>query len=493
MATDAVNRDISASYGAVVCGITGIIIAFFCADIENVNNLIIDVILFFLFVLCFMPLVVNLKKKQSDVFKPIILIPLLFFLYYGVGYYLCIYRLSFTGGADSDYLNVIMTGLMIAVIGVIFFYAGHFVSSKVFSEKKLFQEYSYRFSQRQLLSFIVAVILFYSTVNLFLWSSVGGIPVFIPDYYREARTELMAGKGYFYFIALSVWPVSLLIINLYIYLKTKPSFLLKSALAVLFCLTITILVLNVERGVFIAFLGYMIVNYHYLVKKLNVKKIIIIFLIMVFLAGFGGYLRTAQWSEKEWLFWNVLLLEALPEFDSYIEVIRVVPEHLELQMGRTIIPILTIPIPRALLPDKDDFKPAGVVFKEFFGHEYIRVGERMTIIGELFMNFHIFGVIAGMFLFGLLTMFIEKKFYPKTKNPVNVLFYTLILMTLVSQVAGDIASSFLSFVMVILPVLFIYIFWNYGRIISGKPNRKKLFPNTDLSSMDTGQQIEPNS
>jgi hypothetical protein len=158
----------------------------------------------------------------------------------------------------------------------------------------------------------------------------------------------------------------------------------------------------------------------------------------------------------------VLLLQVLPEFDNYVKVIEVVPDNLGLQKGKTILPLFTNPIPRSILPQKDDFKPAGVIFKEYMGHYHIRVGERMTLVGELFMNFHIFGVILGMFIFGSVTAFVQKKLYPKDKNPLMVLLYCLTLMGLIGQIAGDIVSATLGYVQLILPILVLYVFFRFG-------------------------------
>jgi len=454
--------------------VIGLFVGLLSCSIELTSLRICSFLVIVLLILCIVPTIVKKRTGDIDIFHTITLIPLIYFLYFGVGFYVFRLRGMFALSDESVSEETILTSLIVAIIGIIFFYVGYFSIYKIIKRKIFSKNIFSRWKQKKILVLIIYSSVFFVLVNLWLWLSIKGVPLFIPDYYREARTEIMAGKGYIYALCLAIVPFALLIANIYWQKEKKISPMLKIAFLSIILITIGILVLNVERGIIVSFLIFLFINYHYMKKRFSIKKIFVFFLIIVFLAGFGGYLRTRQWSEEERLFLQVLLLELLPEFDNYVKVIKNVPEHLELQWGRTIIPLFTNPIPRILLPNKDDFKPAGVVFKEFFEHYHIRIGERFTIVGELFMNFHIAGVIFGMFIFGSITAFVQKKLYPKDKNPFGVLLYCLILMALVNQIAGDIVSGALGSLQILLPVIAFYIILRIGKSIKGIAHWKEV-------------------
>jgi len=445
---------------------TGLVIGFLVSLIDTMDSIINNFLIFILFSLCIAPLISKRKDEEFDVFNTRVFIPLVYFLYFGAGYYFYNFRVNNFSEDIRMSESSVQTGLLLAIIGIVFFYIGYSLIYKIKKRDKNERDILAGWKQKKILSFTVISLFFFTAANALLWLSIRGIPLFIPEYYTESRTEIMAGKGYFYFIVLAVVPVSLLITALYWrtqgILQAKTSVVLKLLVLAMSSVALLTLLFNVERGLFVVFLVFIFINYHYLKRRLNIKKLAVLFLVMILLAALGGYLRSQQWSENEWVFAYVFLKEMLPEFDNYIQVIENVPDPLPLQFGRTIIPLFTNPIPRFLLPDKDNFKTAGIIFKEFFGHTWIRVGERVTLVGELFMNFHIVGVILGMFLFGAVAAFVQRTLCPSDKNPVKVLLYSLTLMGLISQIAGDIVSATLGYIQLVLPVLAIIIVIKIG-------------------------------
>jgi hypothetical protein len=105
----------------------------------------------------------------------------------------------------------------------------------------------------------------------------------------------------------------------------------------------------------------------------------------------------------------------LAQFTTFGEVIADTPAMVPFWGGETYYPILFKPIPRAVWPDKPE-EMSG----QTFGHRYamISAGNTGTSINlpqlvELYANFGLIGVIAGMFLFGLIyRLLIEMYVHP---------------------------------------------------------------------------------
>lgn len=449
-------------------GITmlGALAGFYLSDV-NSALLSMTALVFILLCLCISPMLF-FKNRYGviDQFHPVVFLPLIYFVYFGLGPYLYVMRTKLEISANVVSDSMLPSLILLAIAGIAFFYIGFISGSKIIPrhEKSAFQPFEWQ-NQRTLFILILFSLIFFVSVNMLFWRSAGGIPLFISDYYKESKTEIMAGKGYFEFLALSIVPVALFLINWFLSLA-NPSRVMKRMIILLFVVTLSLLILNLVRGLFLSFIIFSIISYHYTKKRLKLQKLIVIFLGVVLLAAIAGYLRSSQWSELEWSVGNIILLESAVEFDNYAKTIEIVPDQLELQLGKTIVPLFTTPIPRALFPIKDLFMPAQVLIKEFLGHDFLRIGERITIVAELFLNFHVFGVCIGMAIYGFLAALVYRCLYPSNKNPFQVTLYVLALAAgLAYQIPGDIASVALGYIQLTIPVIALFVFFHVRNTI----------------------------
>ena len=138
-------------------------------------------------------------------------------------------------------------------------------------------------------------------------------------------------------------------------------------------------------------------------------------------ATWGGRLSDAGAIEKVRLYGDILyritiggavepqaLIEfasmRLAQFTVFGEVIADTPALVPFWAGESYYPILFKPIPRFIMPDKPE-ELSG----QTFGHRYAFISARnittsvnLPQIVELYANFGLAGVIAGMFIFGLI-------------------------------------------------------------------------------------------
>ena len=105
-------------------------------------------------------------------------------------------------------------------------------------------------------------------------------------------------------------------------------------------------------------------------------------------------------------------------------IIDGVPRLVDFQHGKTMVTWLVAPIPRSIWPDKPGIG-AGDELRRIFG-TYWGTSVPPGIVGELYLNFGMFGVLVGMLAVGLLLRSIYATLQPRFPNPAFVLIYALL-------------------------------------------------------------------
>lgn len=111
------------------------------------------------------------------------------------------------------------------------------------------------------------------------------------------------------------------------------------------------------------------------------------------------------------------------QFDIFAMIVGAGSQEFPFLWGRTYLDLFYQPIPRALWPDKPwSFD--------------IRIGEMLTgtrtgippgMAGELYLNFHVIGIVLGMYLFGRLCRAAYRGALSQPRDPGKVLLYALLL------------------------------------------------------------------
>lgn len=156
-------------------------------------------------------------------------------------------------------------------------------------------------------------------------------------------------------------------------------------------------------------------------------------------------------------------------------VVKNVPSEVPLQYGRTLIGLpLAVLIPTAIWPTKYDFvnealRPFFLIWGQL---DDTSTGVAVTLVGELYFNFYIPGVLIGMALFGgLLRMFYV--YLTDSPHPVNLAIYMTMWPFVVVWSVESWAFSVVDFLVKNI-VLLLIIGWclNSGRIFA--PTRPAL-------------------
>lgn len=115
------------------------------------------------------------------------------------------------------------------------------------------------------------------------------------------------------------------------------------------------------------------------------------------------------------------------------------PEDIEHLRGTSFVTWAIAPIPRTVWPDKPIVRIGDVLGPVVFEKEHVRSGVPPGFVGELYINFGYFGVIAGMFALGAVLRLLYVGFWPFLATDGSALLvYTISVVLLsFSLVAND--------------------------------------------------------
>ncbi len=132
--------------------------------------------------------------------------------------------------------------------------------------------------------------------------------------------------------------------------------------------------------------------------------------------------------------------------DQFAGALTMTDRKGEFLYGSSLLPILTLPVPRALWPEKPGIGD-HVIAIATADRPYDVQGRIITYIGEAYMNFGIYGVILVPFI---LSVFLTKFYHDSCSGVVNKLnrYIYLVVFSSLIQVFRDGLSSFIMFALI---------------------------------------------
>ena len=347
----------------------------------------------------------------------------------------------------------IIKALQYSVLGLCIFLFSHKFAKKYINAKKINLSLTTTLSPTLNWLFLFFIII---SSHILLWQFMGAVPLFIENYHQSERAIVGKGLGF-----LEAFCKSTLLLSLMYFIQFFRKPRENKRYAFLFLTIIVIFyLLNADRGGLLLYLISLCFVYYLCVARIKPKQFIAAAIGLILLASAMGAMRSKNLTNFT-IITAIALTEISVEFDNYVETYNMFNDKKYLN-GSTLIPILTIPIPRSFFPAKDDYLTAGNFFKEYHNHDNIRVGERMSYIGELYMNGGLLGIILGMLILGNMLAIFEKKV--TLKSNLSIYIYIQLIISCKSFIEGDIVTAFLTFFMnnmLLLPLLSLTYFYKH--------------------------------
>ena len=208
----------------------------------------------------------------------------------------------------------------------------------------------------------------------------------------------------------------------------------------LHCISIILLfaTFGARAKILFILLSLMITGYYVRGKNIKVISVSLMLIFTIFFIVFFGTFRSVGLEEgMKFESYQTLpsgfierLMSDFTVFDHFLTILEGVPSRLNYQYGKTFFSIFLHFIPRFLLPDKP--VGAGYLFRERLTNTF-RGGRGLSIIGELYVNFHVAGIITGMLLFGIFSKMIYAYLTFNQHNKGVILIYTITLIYFITH------------------------------------------------------------
>ncbi len=426
----------------------------------NKEFFLFKILINYLFVLALTPFIFEkINKRKIDPFSPLTIFTFFYLLLFGMrAIDLLIFHQDLILEDEGYYIQA----LFYAIIGLHFFQIGYFskLGQSFFRKKMIPDNWS-------ITKFIV-ILISYSLISLLSFSIIiklsGGFETYFHNI-RNAMVMITSGTTIF-FISVLLINIPLLIWFCYILENKKFSF----TFILYFFIGALLLASLGERGHLIALIISMVICYNYLKKVVHLLPIFSLATVLIlFLVIYGQY---RDFTEQSYKFkkagFNVRIgfLNTYHYFIGHFDqlrhvkdIIKYVPDDLNFQYGKTFLNLLVKPIPSAIW----EGKPQGagqIITKHIYPKAYsLNVTVAPSILGELYLNFYLLGVILGFLIFGVFCKALYVFLIRNYKNKNAIMVYSICLPYIFSELRGDftIVTSFLIFNLIFLIIALNYL------------------------------------
>ena len=194
-------------------------------------------------------------------------------------------------------------------------------------------------------------------------------------------------------------------------------------------------------------LGLIIIQ-HYLRQRIRGRTLLLLLIPAVFMVSLAFYFKAygfksqsirAQYSQQP--AWEAVidpLLDRSYQFDATTMILTKTPSLSDYRLGATFEDLLWFYIPRQWWPDK----PVSFAYNfapEFFPGASLTASYAPSMVGELYLNFGLLGVVGGFYVFGIVLRACYESFASR-KTQLAATAYTILLFRLTNMVEGPITT-----------------------------------------------------
>jgi len=394
-------------------------------------------------------------RRKIDYLEPILFVSILMLLIFIIRPI----QILFDSGRRIYFFDVnIFTmnkALYYGAIGNVSFYFGYLSKRKNYINKiKILNIY---WSKKRLCAITMVYISLGIVGTIIAVIRSGGLKTFIYGY--QGRALLTASNSQiFSAMTILLYVGSSLIGSYYFRTKTlKLWFLLSIVLSTMFGL------LSGGRATILIYFISMAVIYFYSKKpnliysiKIKISIILALIIAMIFIVNLGTRRMNIQ---KGVIDANIRysmfeyankFIEEFCQYDWFVNVIANTPKVIPYQNGKTFLEIFLQYIPRFLWKEK----PYPIEYRITSYIAGYESGSPFTLIGELYLNFRLIGIIIGMFLFGIISGSMYSFMRKNIGDSSAIIIYSYYYASLLHFYTRSFAPMVFIFTLYIIPIIF---------------------------------------
>jgi oligosaccharide repeat unit polymerase len=362
---------------------------------------------------------------RQELFSPLWAFPIAYVVWYGLG------SLALLGDEDSRTLIYSAAGLLCYLAGVIVVGKGSLLKSSSLEIREEWTRSAFRALSAGL---AVLALLAY----LYVISQMG-IPALDPES-AERRLEVTKYGPSEAVLFTASWTL-LTFVLAYLWTHEERRVVRLLGLFTVLVLSLALLSLGSRGYLFVPLLTAMVAR-HYLKKRFHLVTLTVIGVVVFMCLSVYGYVRDST-LPKQGLSVSKESVNGLAVFpliyaylyvrqpvETFQQVTEVIPRTIPYQRG-----LLTFGALRTLLPGHHEM--SDMFFKQILGSDFVGGGQPATVLGPLYGDFGLTGILLGMFTVGAI---VAQAYKWMRRNPTlfRVLIYAWVMQTLLFSLFGAI-------------------------------------------------------
>lgn len=227
------------------------------------------------------------------------------------------------------------------------------------------------------------------------------------------------------------------------------------------------------RGQFLTIVIIYFIVYRYIHGKFKLLRFLSVASALSMLFGFMGVIRGPRrfltggfWSATfETITEKLFGLSSFYNITTFSLIVENVPDEFNYQWGSTLINWLLFPIPRSYWPEKP-INLGQRIGAELYHQGIGKVGSGVPppFVSELFLNFHLIGVVFGMFLFGAVSKSFHKYVIQNQSSLFSVVVYAIVARYIFVLFAGDLTKTMVGMLKWLVPIAIVFIICSGFRV-----------------------------
>jgi oligosaccharide repeat unit polymerase len=328
----------------------------------------------------------------------------------------------------DDITMLIAYALALGALGNLSYFFGFFFGPQLRVPKLHFTE------PRNFSAKAVAVVVLTAVVFALYMRSQGGISAHLMSW-QTGRHAAMLGEGYWH-LAVKFGGVACLLWH-----ALRPRAIRQPLFWACALLSVTMsFVATGSRGEVVFFCAIGMLTWMLREKRVAPARVIVVVILGAVMVGALGNFRSQIWQGR--IGWSTPGDDAtvIDHFEAgaveagerawgsngTLPILALVPNEVDLLYGKSYLAMVTLPIPRAVWPDKPG-QIGGMVGETFFRSP---AGTPPGAVGEAYWNFHVPGIVLVFFLFGVFHKWLMQVYLRYADRPAMIVLYLITLFVI---------------------------------------------------------------